>query len=129
MTGVADLSLALFLLAAPVLMLSMLIWVTMPGRKPTHRSHQFAVRSYRGFRRSYVAGCYLPIATAEVQADQVSQSHYGGHARVARANSDELFELAVLCLSDLRRESVARTGGKRDRRVRLGRVAWNPYLH
>jgi hypothetical protein len=46
---------------------------------------------------------------------------------VAEANSDELVELALLCLNDLRREGAAPV---RRRRAGLRKaVAWNPYLH
>jgi len=129
MTGVADLLFALFLFAAPVLMLGMWVWAAMASRALAHHSHRLAVRSYPGFGWPRVRGCYLPIATAEVGADQAPQPHSRGHPRVAGTNSDELVELALLCLSDLRREGAAPASRRRGRGGRPGRVAWNPYLH
>ena len=129
MTGVADLLFALFLFAAPVLMLGMWVWAAMPSGARAHLPHRFSVRSYPLFRWSHVRRFYLPSAAAEMDADRAPLAHSRGHPRVAEANSDELVELALLCLSDVRRESGASAGNRRGQRARLGRVAWNPYLH
>jgi hypothetical protein len=120
---------ALFLFATPVLMLGMWVWAAMVSRALAHHSHGLAARPYHGFGWSDARSCYLTSAAADVDVDRASLPHTGGHPRVAEANSDELVELALLCLSDLRREGGAPAGGKRGPRARLGRVACNPYLH
>jgi hypothetical protein len=120
---------ALFLFATPVLMLGMWVWAAVASRALAHHSHGFAVRPYHGFGWSDARGCYLTSAAAGVDADRAQRPHAGGDPGVAQANSDELVELALLCLSDLKREGGAPAGGKRGPRARLGRVAWNPYLH